>query len=61
MNLLFSGLNKNSIWLDLLNEFLRTLSEHSRLIHGTNKIDFFTIESLSQMHKCCFKAILSKR
>ena len=57
--LLLCSLNENSLGLYFFNKLLCALSKHSRLIHSTNKIDLLAIESLCQMHKCSFKAVLS--
>jgi len=55
---LFS-LNNNSVGFDFLNEFLSTLSQHGRLVHSTNKVNIFTIESLGQMDECGLEAVLT--
>lgn len=45
------GLNKDGIWLNLLNEFLGPLSEHSGLIAGVYKEYLLIIKSLGEMDK----------
>ena len=58
-DLLFIGLNKNGVRLELLDELLGPLSKHRRLVHGTDEVNFLAIEALSQMDQSCLEAVLS--
>jgi hypothetical protein len=58
-DLLFISLDENGVGLELLNELFGPLSKHSRLVHGTNKVNFLAIEALSQMNKSGLEAVLS--
>lgn len=44
-------LNHDGIRLDLLDQLLRSLREHSRRVHRTNEVDFLALEALCQLHK----------
>lgn len=50
-------LDHDGVWLDILNEFLGSLSEHGRHVAATNQENFFAIVSLSKMNKCTLKAV----
>ena len=59
MNLLLAGLNNNCVWVNFLDQLLGSLSKHSGLIHGTNKVDILAIEAFSQMNHSGLEAVLS--
>ena len=54
---LLVGLNKDSIWADLLDELLSPLSKHSRLIASSHEVDLLAIESLGEMNESALKAV----
>ena len=52
-------LNDNSVWLELLDEFLSALCQHGRLVSSSYEIDILAIEALSKMNERGVEAVVS--
>jgi len=44
-----AGLDHDGVWLEFLDELLRTLGKHCGLVAGANQEHFLAIEALSQV------------
>lgn len=53
------SLHEDTVRLQLLDQFLRALRKHRRLVHSANQIHVFTAKTLGQVDQCRVEDVIS--